>query len=341
MIPGSIPSYVATGDGGRPVQVHLISRQAPSFQEMAELLQRAQAHPPSDPFQVLELPGELAVVTGGLPSEVGFEEWIRDAVSETQTPIPSGDQPSFPAEEESYTQFFQVRQDPPTSQPPSAIEKPGSDPDYSEFFQAPAADPTPATTPAPPLSVPTEPAVSAPPGQPPTEPQARTPVAPPPDPSPPYQAAPPPIQEPDPESITAEFRRPMPPPMPGMEPGRSRNWVPSQRGAEPQALAMGDYLARLDSSSGSPMSGPPRPPVTPVTPAAPSWGSDGGAPSGATGREGTSAPTVVTRAPTPQGAGTTSGKGLRKRDLVIFGTVVGLVVIAAIVTVVVVLLTAG
>jgi hypothetical protein len=50
---------------------------------------------------------------------------------------------------------------------------------------------------------------------------------------------------------------------------------------------------------------------------------------------------VVTQAPTPQGDGATSGRRFRKRDLVIFGTVVGLVVIAAIVTVVVVLLAAG
>ena len=400
MIPGPIPSYISTGAGGRPVQIHLVNREAPSFPHIADLLEKARAQPPSDPFQVLELEGELAVVTGGLPSGVGFEEWIGDAVSRVQSPPPSGNDPTQTKAEEGYTQFFQPPQDPPATppqptepvaRPPISSPEPEEAPTetdsggYTAFFQAagsgtPAAEPRAPAEPSPPVEppaprlpippqapppatpeaspppsqqvgppprVPTQPTIPAPPPpaplppQPPVypPPQAQTPVTPPSGASvtPPAPTRPP-AREPDPDSITAEFRKPMPPPPPQQgQTGRGRNWAPSQRGTRPDPLAMGDYLARLDSSSGSPMPSAPRPPATP---AAPSWVSDGGTPGGFSGRGGPSAPTVVTGAPEPPGAGTAPTRRSRTRDLVIFGTVIGLVIVAAIVTVVVVLLTA-
>jgi len=432
MIPGPIPSYIATGAGGRPVQIHLVNREAPSFPHIADLLEKARAQPPSDPFQVLELEGELAVVTGGLPSGMGFEEWIGDAVSRVQSPPPSGNDATQTGAEEGYTQFFQPPQDPPATQPqptepvappptvasdvPAAADSAVAPPDFSEFFQTPlgqspptsSPEPgkapgeadsggytaffqaagsgtptTPPTAPAgpsppveppaprlptspqtpppatpeaspppsqqvgPPPRVPTQPTVPVPPPpaplppQPPVypHPQAQAPVTPPPGASvtPPAPTRPP-AREPDPDSITAEFRKPMPSPPPQQgQTGKGRNWAPSQRGTRHDPLAMGDYLARLDSSSGSPMPSAPRPPATP---AAPSWASDSGAPVGYAGKGGPSAPTVVTRAPAPPGGGATPTRGFQKRDLVIFGTVIGLVIVAAIVTVVVVILTA-
>ena len=411
MLPGPIPSYIGTGADGNPVQIHLIPRQSPSFPQLAELVVKAQASPPIDPFQVLDLPDELAVVTGGLPPGVGFEDWIREATSGAQPPRgpstlqapPTPQEPPVPSEpsappptEESYTQYFQLPQDPPTPQPSVAsppVTSPGiPDPtpepsDYSEFFQAPVAGeqaghkpatsaepvpPPPPPTPAPPSPPPqkTEPGgytdffqaagPSGSPAQPDSPPEPSTPVqsqAPPPPPPtqagpppsiptqlavpthppvpshrPPDQAplAPAPAVEPDPDSITAEFRRPMPPP-PNKPSGRGRNWTPSQRGAKPQVLAMGEYLSRLDSSSGPSVSGTPRPPAPP---AAPSWARDDGSHGGG----GSSAPTVVTRSPTPQGKGGPQARRFRTRDLVIFGAIIGVVVIAAIATVVIVIL---
>ena len=380
MLPGPIPSYIGREPGGNPVQVHLIQRQSPSFPQLAELLVKALAHPPSDPFQILDLPDEIAVVTGGLPPGVGFEDWIRETTSGAQTPQgPSASQaPSIPqdpspptgssapsAAEESYTQFFQLPQDPPTNQS-SVASSSGTQPgnpdttpepsDYSEFFQVPVPgkpggpdsatprepDPLP-PPPAQPVSIP-EPSnpvrFEAPPPPPPTQagPPPSIPTqlavpAPPPNPTPPPSgrtpAAQPPAGQPDPDSITAEFRRPMPPP--NKPSGRGRNWTPSQRGAKPQMLAMGEYLSRLDSAASPSAPGTPRPPAPP---AAPSWASHGG------GQRvgGPSAPTVVTRAPTPHGEGAAPMRRFRTRDLVIFGAVLSVVIIAAITTVVIVIL---
>ncbi|MFH1765576.1 MAG: hypothetical protein ABIF09_15415 [Gemmatimonadota bacterium] len=49
----------------------------------------------------------------------------------------------------------------------------------------------------------------------------------------------------------------------------------------------------------------------------------------------------MARVPAPQGGGTTPQRRFRTRDLVIFGTIVGLVVVAAVATILVVLLKAG
>jgi len=53
------------------------------------------------------------------------------------------------------------------------------------------------------------------------------------------------------------------------------------------------------------------------------------------------APTVITRAPGPPDGSGGAGRGFRKRDLVIFGVVMGLVVTAAVVAVLLVLLRSG
>jgi hypothetical protein len=50
---------------------------------------------------------------------------------------------------------------------------------------------------------------------------------------------------------------------------------------------------------------------------------------------------VVARAPAVQGGGPTPQRRFRTRDLVIFGAIVGLVVVAAVATILVVLLKAG
>ncbi|MCJ7629501.1 MAG: hypothetical protein MUO50_14090 [Longimicrobiales bacterium] len=101
---------------------------------------------------------------------------------------------------------------------------------------------------------------------------------------------------------------------------------------------MGDYLARLESSSDAPVSRTPRPPNPPSPP---SWGSGGGGPFNPQERERPSVPPVVARAPAVQGGGPTPQRRFRTRDLVIFGAIVGLVVVAAVATILVVLLKAG
>jgi len=365
---GPIPNYPATGAGGHPVQVHLINRQAPSFHQLAELLQKAQAHPPNDLFQVLELVDEIAVITEGLPAGLGLEDWIRRATQDGQLPVPPAEEPPSAPAGESYTQFFQAPLEPPPPTPPEAAptataDTPVSGSDYSEFFRVPVAGeeiakkpepatpieplrpPVPTPPPTPPPPIPTQPAASPPPPP---------PVAQPPDASPPYQPPPaptsppghfpgpgrtpePPTMEPDPDSITAEFRKPMPPPPQQRDLGRGRDWAPSQRGAEPHSMPMGDYLARLDSSSDAPVSGTPRPPIIPSPPA---WESGGGVPFSSQGRDSSSSPTVVAGAPVPQGGGTTPQRRFRTRDIVIFGGILGLVIVAAVVTVLVVLLSA-
>jgi hypothetical protein len=394
------------------VQIHLISREHRSFPELAELLKQAEAQPPSHPFQVLDLPGELAVVTGGLPSGAGFEEWIRKAVSE-------------PADEsggDGYTEFFQAPQGTPETQaapgsvghptpsrpdpspsptqppdvPPPTVaaeippERQVQDPpvsstaagDYSEFFQAPGAPPTTPAPPGPPPApkevnaqppeeeptkdetggyteffraagpgdsptapgLPPEPPLrekAQPSGPPPPPPQRPPPSQPPPsdpvEPPPTVRPVRPPAQEPDADSITAEFRKPMPPPPQQRGGHPERSWSPAGKSAKLPRMAMGDYLARLDSSSGLP---PMSPPPTPATPPAPDWSMDAGGPGTPFGDGGSSAPTVVSRAPEPSPDGGGPVKRFRTRDLVIFGIVVGLVVTAAIVTVVMVLITA-
>ena len=424
---GPVPSYPAVGAGGHQVQVHLVSRQRPSFHELAELLRRAQADPPSPFFQIFELPEELAVITDSLPAGLGLEEWIRETARERQPSAPPAE-PSPPAPTgESYTQFFQIPADsaapPPVEEPsetpvqemapppipkrkpvPEPTPAPGPAPitdgaagsDYSEFFRMPVAEkeatqdpvapapspnappppsppdappageadgytaffrapgakparePTPTPTPTPPPTppppaqptdsirtgpppaVPTRPAVPKPPESPPPYQQ---PAPPPPGP-PPTAAAPP--QELDPDGITAQFRKPMPPPPPQRDPGRRRDWSSSPKGGKPQALPMGDYLARLESSSNAGISPAPRhqPPPPP-----PSWGSHGGPSPQSPAPSGPSASNTA-RPPVSPGGGPGSTRRFRTRDLVIFGTILGLVVIAAVVTVVVVLLTA-
>ena len=356
-----IPHYPATGAGGHPVQVHLINRQAPSFHQLAEFIKKAQAHPPNDLFQVLELVDEVAVITEGLPAGMGLEEWIQRVVQGHEPPVPPVEEPPSPPAEESYTQFFQApleppaptRPDaPPTAKPPgekpqppeaplpTAADTPVSGSDYSEFFRVPVAgevvakEPEPAAPPPPP---PTQPPVTRPPGPPPpyqSSPAPTPPPAPFPDPG---RRPEPPVMEPDPDSITAQFRKPMPPPPQRQDSSRGRDWAPSQRGAKPHSMPMGNYLARLDPSSDAPAPGAPHPPVAP---SAPPWGSGGGVPFSSQGRDASSSPTVVARAPLPHGDGTTPQRRFRTRDLVIFGAVVGLVIVAAVVTVLVVLLSA-
>ncbi len=434
---GPVPSYPARGAGGYQVQVHLISRQGPSFHQLAELVQLAREYPPSQSFQVLELPEELAVVTDTLPSGLDFEAWIRQATREARPTVPSEDPPPPAATGDSYTQFFRIPAEPsapphreepvpPPAAPtrsgpipppppewtppkeadpgpvPPATAPPARGGDYSEFFRAPVAeveatsapiDPTPppgsppppeATDPPPtpgqasesytaffraaeagtgrdaaPPALPVKPAPppradpplrpTPPPPPPPPAPKTVPPPPvptqpaipqPPPGSTPPPQYSPPPPpaapgptsapaappREPDPDSITAQFRKPMAPPPPQRDPGRGRDWVSSQRGAKPQALPMGDYLARLDSSSSPRVSGTPRPQSTPPPP---SWGSPGGSP-----------PQPSGQAVRPAAPGGDSGptRRFRTRDIVIFGAILGFVLIAAIVTVVVVLL---
>ncbi len=370
-----IPHYPATGAGGHPVQVHLINRQAPSFHQLAEFIQKAQAHPPNDLFQVLELVDEVAVITEGLPAGMGFEAWIRRAVQGHEPPVPPVEEPPSPPAEESYTQFFRPPLEPPvptrpeappTADPPgeapqppeaplsAAADTPVSGSDYSEFFRVPVAGEVVAKEPEPAAPVePPRPPVPTPP--PPTQPPAAPPAnISPPGPPPPYQSSPaptpppapfpdpgrrpePPVMEPDPDSITAQFRKPMPPSPQQQDFSRGRDWAPSQRGAKPHSMPMGNYLARLDSSSDAPAPGTPRPPAAP---SAPPWGSGGGVPFGSQGRDASSSPTVVARAPLPHGDGTTPQRRFRTRDLVIFGGVVGLVIVATVVTVLVVLLSA-
>jgi hypothetical protein len=103
-------------------------------------------------------------------------------------------------------------------------------------------------------------------------------------------------------------------------------------------MPMGDYLARLESSTDAQVPGSPRPHAPPPPP---QWGSGGAGPYDPPGRDSPSAPAMMSRAPASLNDAPPSGRRFRTRDLVIFGAVIGLVVVAAVVAVLVVLLKSG
>lgn len=312
-LPGPVPRYPSTGVGGRPIQVHLVNRQIPVFQELWGNLQAAQAQPPSDLFEVMEFPDEVIVITEPLPEDSTLGDWLHSSVQ--------GGTGSVEAEE-SYTQFFQLPMEPAAPGAPSPTS------DYSEFFQLPEADPPqvqPASPEPPPPSA-SPPVQPAPP--PPPPPVVSAPVPPIPSPKP----IPEPDPEPDPDSITAEFRKPMPR-APQQAPATPAGPLsPGRKATNPSSLEMGDYLSRLDSSRDQGGTTPRPSPPPSSAPAVPEWAKATNPPEGV----GSSIPTVVARAPvSPE---PTPGRRFRTRDIVIFASVVGLVVVAAVVAVLLVLL---
>jgi hypothetical protein len=160
-----IPNCWARGPDDRVLQVHFVQRQAPDGPRLLELLRQAQAHPPDELLEVLELEGETAVVTRALPAGVGFLEWLQgagDSAPEPPKPMAgSGEGPPADPGELDYSAFFRVpRQEAgermpeppePPEEPPEESEKVAPAPpgpvdrgsEYTAFFEMPVPNESP------------------------------------------------------------------------------------------------------------------------------------------------------------------------------------------------------
>ena len=119
---GPVPSYEAKGPDGRFVQVHRISSKDPDFQRLSALIKRVVPHPPPDLVEIGEFDGGMAVVTHILPSQMGLEDWLNDALGGGEGPPEVAEAPD-------------VAEAPEVTEAPEAAGQ--EDADYSAYFRIP------------------------------------------------------------------------------------------------------------------------------------------------------------------------------------------------------------